>query len=59
VRTDYNLIGVPLPAGASKVSLDFTDPAYQTGKAVTLLALLLAVALTVGGALAERRRRVV
>jgi hypothetical protein len=57
VRTDYNLIGVPLPAGASKVSLDFMDPAYQTGKAVTLMALLLAFALVAGGALAERRRR--
>jgi hypothetical protein len=59
VRADYNLIGVPLPAGASHISLDFTDAAYQKGKIVTLLALLVALALVGGGALLERRRRVV
>lgn len=59
VRTDFNLIGVPLPAGATRISLDFADPAYQTGKVVTMLAVLLAVALVVAGVFAERRRRVV
>jgi hypothetical protein len=59
VRADYNLIGVPLPAGASRVSLDFTDAAYQRGKLVSLVALALALALVGAGALLERRRRVV
>jgi hypothetical protein len=59
VRTDFNLIGVPLPAGATRISLDFADPAYQTGKVVTMLAVLLAVVLVVAGVFAERRRRVV
>lgn len=58
VRTDFNLIGVPLTIGATRVSLDYFDPAYQTGKLVTLLAALLAVALAVTGAIVERRRRV-
>jgi hypothetical protein len=59
VRADYNLIGVPLPAGATRISLDFTDAAYRTGKMVTILAVLLALALIGGGFLLERRRRVV
>jgi hypothetical protein len=59
VRADYNLIGVPLPAGASRISLDFTDAAYQTGKTVSLIALFVALALSAGGLLQERRRRVV
>jgi hypothetical protein len=59
VRTDYNLIGVPLPAGASRISLDFTDAAYERGKLVSILALAVALALIGAGALMERRRRVV
>jgi hypothetical protein len=58
VRTDFNLIGVPLPAGATRISLDFADPAYRTGKVVTTLAVLLALALVAAGAFVERRRRV-
>jgi hypothetical protein len=57
VRADYNLIGVPLPAGASRIQLDFADPAYRTGKLVTTLATILALALIGLGALMERRRR--
>jgi hypothetical protein len=59
VRTDYTLIGVPLTAGATHISLDFTDAAYQTGKVVTMIALGVALVLIGGGALMERRRRVV
>jgi hypothetical protein len=58
VRADYNLIGVPLPAGATRISLDFTDAAYQRGKLVSLLALGLALALIAAGVVLERRRRV-
>ena len=38
---------------------DFTDAAYQKGKTVSLIALLLALALIPAGLLLERRRRVV
>jgi len=56
VRADYTLIGVPLPAGATKVQLDFHDPAYARGRTITLVAVLLALLATVGGAVADRRR---
>jgi hypothetical protein len=59
VRADYDLIGVPLPAGATRISLDFTDAAYQSGKTVSLIALCVALALIAAGLLQERRRRVV
>jgi hypothetical protein len=58
IRTDYTFLGVPLPAGATKVSLDFHDPAYQKGKVVTLLAVFLAILATAAGLFTERRRRV-
>ena len=57
VRADYNLIGVPLAAGSSSVLLNFADPAYPTGKMVTILATLLALGLAGAGIFAERRRR--
>ena len=59
IRTDYTFLGVPLPAGATKVSFDFHDPAYRTGKTVTLVAILLALAALGAGLLIDRRRRVV
>lgn len=57
VRADYSLIGVPLPAGARTVLLDFADAAYPTGKLVTIVATLLALGLAGAGVLLERRRR--
>ena len=54
-RTNYNLIGVPLPAGASSIQLRFEDAAYEEGKVVTAMALLLAVLLWIGGAVVERQ----
>jgi hypothetical protein len=56
VRTDYTFLGVPLPAGATKVLLDFHDPAYERGKTVTLVATLFALLLVGAGVLVERRR---
>lgn len=53
---NYNLIGVPLPAGAKTVQLRFTDAAYEKGKTISLLAALIAIALWIGGAIVERRR---
>ena len=55
-RANYNLIGVVLPAGAREIQLRFSDPAYGTGKAVTLVALALAVALLIAGVVLDRRR---
>jgi hypothetical protein len=55
-RADYTLIGVELPAGARKVSLVFDDPAYRTGKTVTLTAIALALILLAGGVVTERRK---
>ncbi|HSU95685.1 MAG TPA: YfhO family protein, partial [Gemmatimonadaceae bacterium] len=40
---NYNLIGVPLPAGARAIELRFDDAAYEKGKSVTLVALVLAI----------------
>jgi hypothetical protein len=44
-RAQYNLIGVQLPAGARSVNLHFDDPAYETGKTVTIVAIVLSLAL--------------
>jgi len=55
-RADYSIMAVPLKAGARKISLKFTDAAYTRGKAVTLVALLLAVAAAIGGFIIDRRR---
>jgi hypothetical protein len=52
---DYNLVGVALPPGARNISLRFTDAAYEKGKVVTWVALLLSITLWVGGWLVARR----
>lgn len=57
-RAQYVLMGVPLPAGARRVDLSFEDPAYDTGKVVTLLALVAAAAALAWGMVVERRTRV-
>jgi uncharacterized membrane protein YfhO len=59
VRANYNLIGVPLPVGAREVQLHFTDPAYETGKMITILALLASIAALIGGVALQRRRAIV
>ena len=48
---------VPLPGGARRIQLDFADPAYPTGKLVTIFATLLAVAASAAGIVLERRPR--
>lgn len=53
---NYNLIGVALPAGAKSIQLRFADPAYETGKRITLAAILLAVVGLGFGLVAGRRR---
>jgi hypothetical protein len=59
VRTNYTFLGVPLPAGATKVVLDFHDAAYPKGKLVTWVAVLVALLASAAGFFMERRRRVV
>jgi uncharacterized membrane protein YfhO len=54
---NYNLIGVALPPGARSIQLRFDDAAYEKGKGVTLVALVLAVVLWVAGAVVDRRYR--
>ncbi|MEP7002603.1 MAG: hypothetical protein ABI969_19080, partial [bacterium] len=55
-RADFNLIGVPLPTGARSVELSFHDAAVDSGKGITIAALLLAVLILVGGVVIDRRR---
>lgn len=55
-RANYTLIGVALPAGARSVRLRFESPAYEAGKKITLLALVLASALLVAGIVIDRRK---
>lgn len=53
-RAQYNLIGVELPAGAKHVVLHFDDAAYERGKVVTLIGIVLSLALVAAGLLARR-----
>jgi hypothetical protein len=55
-RADGSLIGVALPAGAKHVELNFDDPAYESGKKVTLAAIALTLILIGWGVTAERGR---
>ena len=57
VRTDYSLMSVILPAGATHVDLTFSSSAYERGKMLTLLALAVSVAGIVAGVVVDRRRR--
>jgi hypothetical protein len=56
-RADMSLIGVELPAGARKIELRFTSKPVETGKTVTLVALLIALAWWAGGGLYGKVRR--
>jgi hypothetical protein len=56
-RADFVLMGVPLPAGARRVELDFDSAPYETGKTVTLLALAIALVAAAAGLLLDRRAR--
>lgn len=55
-RADFLLLGVALPAGARRVELRFTSPAFERGKAITFAALIVALLLIGGGLVLERRR---
>jgi hypothetical protein len=55
LRTDYVLMGVPLPAGAQKVEFSFENATYPKGRTVTYAAVLLSLLLTAAGFAADRR----
>jgi hypothetical protein len=55
-RMNFNLIGVPLPAGARSIQLRFEDAAYRKGKTVTLVAIAAALIAWVLGFVADSRR---
>ncbi|MBA2628135.1 MAG: hypothetical protein H0U85_08980 [Gemmatimonadales bacterium] len=55
LRGDFALISVPLPPGASAVSLDFVSSAYATGRLLTLAAALATAALVLVPLWRERR----
>ncbi len=56
-RVDYSLIGVPLTAGARRIELQFSSAPYETGKAITLTALLVSALAVAGGLFFDRRAR--
>jgi len=56
-RAQYSLIGVGLPTGARKVTLDFSSTPYETGKIITWLAILASVVAIGAGVVLERRQR--
>jgi hypothetical protein len=55
-RVDYTLIGVELPVGARSVDLDFTSPAYERGKVITWLAIVIGFLMLASGLWLDRRR---
>lgn len=55
-RVNFNLIGVPLPAGAKHAELHFADPAYEKGKTVSIVAAVVALLLLGWGIVTDRRR---
>jgi len=56
LRGDYALITVPVPAGAQRVELSFRSPAYQTGKTISLVSLLLLAAIVLAPIVLRRGR---
>ena len=55
-RADYSLIGVELPQGARNIELRFTSPAYQRGKTITWLAIVVGILMLGAGMWRDRRR---
>lgn len=55
-RADLTLIGVELPPGARTVSLEFTSAAYQTGKTITWIAIIVGLLALAAGVWRDRRR---
>ena len=58
-RADLSLMGVPLPAGATKIELTFTSASYERGKLITLVAIGLALLAVGAGVVSQRRQGIV
>ena len=54
-RTDYVLMGVPLPSGATTVEFTFDNATYPKGRAITYAAFILSMLLVAAGWAADRR----
>jgi hypothetical protein len=57
LRTNYAFRGIVVPAGTHTLAMDFSDPAYVSGKTVSLASYGLIAAAILGGFLLDRRRR--
>ena len=55
-RADLTLLGVPLPAGARNIELQFTSRRYERGKLISLAVLTGALLWMAAGLVAGRRR---
>lgn len=55
LRSGYNLVGAPLPAGARSISFTFVDPKYIEGRTITYMALLFLLLATAGGTMYDRQ----
>jgi hypothetical protein len=55
-RADMSLMGVELPAGARRLEFTFVSQPYETGKLLTLLALVLSLGAWAAGAVLSLRR---
>jgi hypothetical protein len=56
-RADFTLIGVELPAGGRNIDLTYESAIYERGRAITVVAFLLAVVALAGGIVLQRRRQ--
>jgi hypothetical protein len=55
-RADMSFMGIELPTGARRLEFNFASKPYETGKLITLIALLLSLGAWVAGAALSRRR---
>jgi uncharacterized membrane protein YfhO len=51
-----SFMGIELPTGARRLEFNFASKPYETGKLITLIALLLSLGAWVAGAALSRRR---
>ena len=55
-RADYVLIGVALPDGTRHIDLTFTSAAYERGKVITIVAILIALAMLAAGITLDKKQ---
>ncbi|MBM3907691.1 MAG: YfhO family protein [Gemmatimonadetes bacterium] len=56
-RTNYVLMGVPLPTGATTAEFTFANATYPKGRRITYIAVLLSLLLIAAGFAVDRRTR--